>query len=41
MALIAAWWGIWHIFSGMTLAIFWSAGNRQSDLFAKPFFHGK
>ncbi len=24
MALIAAWWGIWHIFSGMTLAIFWS-----------------
>lgn len=24
MAFIAAWWGIWHILSGMTLAGFWS-----------------
>lgn len=24
MAIIAAWWGIWHIFSGLTLAGFWS-----------------
>lgn len=24
MALIAAWWGIWHILSGLTLAAFWS-----------------
>lgn len=24
MALIAAWWGIWHIVAGLTLAFFWS-----------------
>lgn len=24
MALVAAWWGIWHIIAGMTLATFWS-----------------
>jgi len=24
MAIIAAWWGIWHIISGLTLAFFWS-----------------
>ena len=30
MALIAAWWGIWHIISGMTLAIFWS--RRKSTI---------
>lgn len=24
MALVAAWWGVWHIVSGMTLARFWS-----------------
>jgi len=24
MALIAAWWGVWHIISGMSLATFWS-----------------
>lgn len=24
MTIIAAWWGIWHIISGMTLAFFWS-----------------
>lgn len=24
MAIIAAWWSIWHIISGLTLAIFWS-----------------
>ena len=23
MAFIAAWWGIWHIISGMTIAYFW------------------
>jgi BASS family bile acid:Na+ symporter len=28
MALVAAWWGIWHIISGLTLASFWS---RSSD----------
>jgi len=24
MALIAAWWGVWHIIAGLTLAGFWS-----------------
>lgn len=24
MALVAAWWGIWHIVAGMTMAAFWS-----------------
>jgi BASS family bile acid:Na+ symporter len=24
MAIIAAWWGIWHIISGLTIAYFWS-----------------
>jgi len=24
MAIIAAWWGIWHIISGLTLAFYWS-----------------
>lgn len=24
MAIVAAWWGIWHIVSGMTIAFFWS-----------------
>ena len=28
MALTAAWWGIWHIISGLTLALFW--GTRHS-----------
>lgn len=24
MAIVAAWWGVWHVVSGMTLATFWS-----------------
>jgi len=24
MAIIAAWWGIWHIISGLSIAYFWS-----------------
>ena len=24
MAIVAAWWSVWHIVSGLTLAIFWS-----------------
>ena len=23
MAIVTAWWGIWHIVAGMTLALFW------------------
>ena len=29
MAIVAAWWGIWHILSGLSLAYFW---NRNPDL---------
>ncbi len=31
MAIIAAWWGIWHIISGLSLSYFW---NRNQGLFA-------
>jgi BASS family bile acid:Na+ symporter len=24
MALVAAWWGIWHIISGMTISYYWN-----------------
>ncbi len=24
MAIIAAWWGVWHLISGLTLATYWS-----------------
>ena len=24
MAIIAAWWGIWHILAGLTISYFWS-----------------
>ena len=24
MAIVAAWWGVWHLISGLTLALFWS-----------------
>lgn len=27
MALVAAWWGIWHIVSGLALAYYWSRGR--------------
>jgi BASS family bile acid:Na+ symporter len=31
MAIIAAWWGIWHIVSGLTIAYFWAPStSRQS-----------
>lgn len=29
MAIVAAWWGIWHIISGLSLAYFW---NRNSEV---------
>lgn len=32
MALVAAWWGIWHIISGMTLAWFWGRRPTQPPL---------
>lgn len=29
MAIVAAWWGIWHIISGLTLSYFWSRKSIQ------------
>jgi BASS family bile acid:Na+ symporter len=29
MALITAWWGIWHILAGMTLGWYWSVGKKS------------
>jgi len=29
MAIVTAWWGIWHIVAGMTLATYWK--NRTPD----------
>ncbi|MBN1651188.1 MAG: bile acid:sodium symporter family protein [Bacteroidales bacterium] len=33
MAIIAAWWGIWHIISGFALAAYWSGGFTQLGAF--------
>ena len=30
MALIAAWWGIWHIIAGLSLAFWWTRGERRA-----------
>ena len=30
MAIVAAWWGIWHIISGLTVATFWSRRDPQA-----------
>lgn len=32
MAFIAAWWGIWHILSGLAIAFVWSKGRIGSEL---------
>lgn len=32
MALVAAWWGVWHIISGMTMASFWGRRPTPHDL---------
>ena len=32
MAIIAAWWGIWHIVAGLTLAFFWARRPAQAVL---------
>ena len=30
MAIVAAWWGIWHILSGLSLAYFWQRNAHVS-----------
>ncbi len=32
MAIIAAWWGIWHIISGLTVSLFWSRRPPQVQI---------
>jgi BASS family bile acid:Na+ symporter len=32
MALVTAWWGIWHILSGLSIAFFWSRRKLRSEL---------
>lgn len=32
MALIAAWWGIWHIIAGMTIAYFWNKTTKPEPV---------
>jgi len=32
MAIVAAWWGIWHIVAGLSLAFFWRYRSRKSAL---------
>lgn len=38
MAIIAAWWGIWHLISGLSLALIWAllARRRQLQLSGSP-----
>ena len=30
MALVAAWWGVWHILAGLTVASLWSLADRRA-----------
>lgn len=32
MAFIAAWWGIWHIVAGLSLAGFWNLKNKRNNV---------
>jgi len=32
MAIVAAWWGIWHIIAGLTLSTYWSRMARSSEI---------
>jgi bile acid:Na+ symporter, BASS family len=31
MAIVAAWWGVWHIISGLSLAMYWSRRRLPGD----------
>ncbi|MCB1974509.1 MAG: bile acid:sodium symporter family protein [Burkholderiaceae bacterium] len=37
MAIVTAWWGIWHIVAGMTLALYW----KRRDPGGAPVVHAK
>ena len=36
MVVITAWWGVWHIISGLTLAYLWRAKGRKENNITKP-----
>jgi len=36
MAIIAAWWGIWHIIAGLSVALFWSGRPPATEMFEVP-----
>ena len=36
MVVITAWWGVWHIISGLTLAYLWRARGRNENNIIKP-----
>jgi BASS family bile acid:Na+ symporter len=35
MLVITAWWGVWHIISGLTLAMIWRANGRKEQITEK------
>lgn len=36
MALIAAWWGIWHLIAGMLIAAYWKRKDKREQLRQEP-----
>ncbi|MFO7738802.1 MAG: bile acid:sodium symporter family protein [Desulfatiglandaceae bacterium] len=36
MAIIAAWWGIWHIIAGLSVALFWSSRPPATEMREVP-----
>ncbi len=34
MAVVAAWWGIWHILAGLSLAALWTWRDRRAAVVA-------
>lgn len=41
MAIIAAWWGIWHMVSGFALAAYWSGGFSQLGAYISKSYFSK
>jgi BASS family bile acid:Na+ symporter len=36
MALIAAWWGVWHLISGLVLALWWARMQQREEIAISP-----
>ncbi|GEM_PF-19368 len=41
MAIVAAWWGIWHIISGLLISWYWSrnSGKTHQSIFKKAWYY--